>query len=126
MRIFYKILASIFLFFSVSVTFFVGGAFTIEGINVFSPFVDTEFAPRYSPEKFGLIRPGQSIKEVEAIIGPPLSKSIDSANRRAEYSYTNDGKLYVNKKDGDFAWYRSTVYFKADKVIEIDKGWSYD
>lgn len=127
MRIFHKILASILLFVSVFMTFLIGGALTIEGKNIFFPYIDTQFASQYSPEKFELIKIGQTLEEVEKIIGQPLQKNIDSKNGRAEYLYTNDGKLLVIKKSGDFAWYRSIIYFdEQDKVINIDKGWSYD
>lgn len=127
MRIFHKILASILLFVSVFMTFLIGGALTIESKNIFFPYIDTQFASQYSPEKFELIKIGQTLGEVEKIIGQPLQKNIDSKNGRAEYLYTNDGKLLVIKKSGDFAWYRSIIYFdEQDKVINIDKGWSYD
>ena len=127
MRIFYKTLASVLLFLSVIITFFMGAGLTIEGMNIFSPYIDTEFAPEYTPEKFELIKPGQSVKEVEALLGLPLSKDIDSADHQTDYFYTNDGKLYQNKKEGDFAWYRSAIYFNNQgKVADIDKGWSFD
>lgn len=127
MRIFYKILASILLFSSIIITFFIGAGLTIEGINIFSPFIDTRFAPQYSRTKFNLIKPGQSIKEVEAIIGQPIYKSNEYSDHRTAYWYTMDGKLNLNNKAGDFAWYRSAIYFNNQgKVIEIDKGWSFD
>lgn len=127
MKIFYKILASVLLFLSVIITFSLGAGLTVEGINLFSPFIDTQFARYYSQEKFELIKRGQSIKEVESLLGLPLKKRSDSVNRKTEYIYTTDGKLYSNKKNGDFAWYRSAVYFdQAGKVIKIDKGWSFD
>lgn len=108
-------------------TFLIGGALTVESKNIFFPYIDTQFASQYSPEKFELIKIGQTLEEVEKIIGQPLQKNIDSKNGRAEYLYTNDGKLLSIKKSGDFAWYRSIIYFdEQDKVINIDKGWSYD
>lgn len=56
-----------------------------------------------------------------------MRKNFDSVNNRTQYWYTMDGKLSVNKKDGDFAWYISFVTFDGvGKVILIDKGWGYD
>ena len=127
MRIFYKILASLLLFSSVFIMFMMGAILTIEGINIFSPYLDTKFSPQYSPEKFDLIKLGQSAKEVETVLGKPLYHHIDSLNHKFEYDYTSDGKLRSNKKSGDFAWYRSVVYFdEAGKVIDISKHWAYD
>lgn len=120
MRVFYKILASFFLFSSLIVTFFLGAGLTVEGINILSPFVDTQFATQFSQKKFNLIKLGQSIKEVEAIIGPPIYKSNDYSDHRIAYWYTMDGKLNTNNKQGDFAWYRSLIYFDEEgKVIGI-------
>ncbi len=108
-------------------TFIIGGALTIEGKNIFYPYIDTQFASQYSPEKFELIKVGQTIKDVEKIIGQPLRKNVDSTNHRTEYWYTMDGKLSVNNKNGDFAWYISVVYFNdKGKVAEVEKGWGYD
>ena len=127
MKIFYKILASVLLFSSVFITFMMGAVLGVEGMNIFSPYIDTEFAPRYSPEKFDLIKLGQSVEEVETVLGKPLNHHIDSLNHKFEYDYTNDGKLRSTKKSGDFAWYRSAIYFdEAGRVVEIDKGWSFD
>lgn len=104
-----------------------GGALTVEGKNIFSPYIDTQFASQYSPEKFELVKIGQTVDEVGRMIGQPLQKNIDSINNRAEYWYTMDGKLSVNNKDGDFAWYRSIIHFdEKKKVVSIDKGWSFD
>lgn len=126
-RVFYKILASILLFVSVFMTFLIGGTLTIEGKNIFSPYIDTQFASQYSTEKFELIKIGQTVEEVEKIIGQPLRKNIDSINSRAEYWYTMDGKLSVNNKEGDFAWYVSIVEFdNKGLVVNIIKQWGYD
>lgn len=127
MKVFYKVIAAILLFASVLYAFFTGASLSIEGKNIFSPYIDTQFAPQYSPEKFELIKVGQTLKEVEKIIGQPLQKSVDSANHRTEYWYTLDGKLSVNNKDGDFAWYVSIVKFdNKEVVVNIIKQWGYD
>lgn len=127
MRVFYKIFASVLLFFSVFMTFMIGAGLAIEGKNIFSPYIDTQFASQYSPEKYELVKIGQTVEEVENIIGQSLKKNIDSINRRVEYWYTMDGKLLQDKKEGDFAWYISIVTFDSKgKVILIDKGWAYD
>lgn len=127
MKIFYKILASVLLFSSIFMTFMMGAILTSEGINVFSPYIDTQFAPQYSPEKFELIKVGQSIKDVEAIVGKPLRKTMDSTVQETQYWYTMDSKLHFNKKSGDFAWYVSIVYFDSDRYVKnIVKQWAYD
>lgn len=127
MKVFYKILASILLFSSVLMTFIIGGALTIEGKNILSPYIDTQFAPQYSPEKFELIKKGQTVEEVEKILGQPLHKNLDSTNHKTEYWYTMDGKLSVNNKEGDFAWYVSIIYFDPKgRVADIIKEWAYD
>jgi len=56
MKIFYKVLASILLFSSIFVTFMLGGILTSEGKNIVYPYIDTQFATHYSPEKFELIK----------------------------------------------------------------------
>jgi len=127
MKILLKILFALLLFSSITINFFFGAANLIEGKNLFFPYADTEFASKYTPEKFNKIKEGQTIEEVTKILGEPLFKHIDSIYNGVEFVYTNDGKLMKNKKSGDLAWYRSTIYFNSKKkVIKIDKGWSYD
>lgn len=127
MKVILKILSAIVLATAVISNFFFGGINLIEGKNLFFPYSDTEFAPNYSPKKFDLIQKGQRIEEVEKILGKPLFKYRDSITNTTEYLYTSDGKLRKTMKEGDFAWYRSTLHFDSiNKVSKIDKGWSYD
>ncbi|MEG0915871.1 MAG: hypothetical protein RSF68_02535 [Myroides sp.] len=127
MKVILKILAAILLATLVISNIFFGGINIIEGKNLFLPYSDTEFAPNYTPKKFDLIKKGQTIKEVEKILGKPLFEYKDSIINSIEYVYTSDGKLKKNNKDGDFAWYRSTIYFDSvNEVSKIDKGWSFD
>ena len=98
------------------------------------PYIDTEFAKDYSPEKFDKIKIGMTIDEAIKIIGEPLHKGQGySDTLNTNYYYTGDGKLLHSKKDNghivyeDFAWYRSTLDVDSNnKIIGIDKGWSHD
>lgn len=114
--------------------FIFGGMPLVEGYNIFSPYIDTEFAKGYSPELFDEITIDLTMDEVKSILGDPLFIFKDTINGKIEirYIYTNDGYFRRAKKSdrymiGDFAWYRSSVSFDEDrKIIRIDKGWSYD
>lgn len=101
-----------------------GRAPLMEGKHMVEPYIDTYFAENYSPEKFDQIELGMTKEEVIEIIGAPLwtgSGYFDSLT--TNYHYTGDGKL----SNDDFAWYRSTVGFDTtERVVYLDKGWSYD
>ena len=111
-------------------------------------YIDTQFAPDYSPAKFDKIKTGMTLNEVEAIIGKPFYTHIpyvfydvesdslyyvENVSNEIEYVYTGDGKL-LNKmqKQGkryyyDCAWYRSSILVDTNNiVVGINKGWSYD
>lgn len=113
---------------------FVGGSILlIEGKHPLDPYIDTEFAPKFTPKKFDEIQLGMTKEEVIHWIGFPLwskAQNIDELKEMDEFHYTNDGNF--KKRDhkiifvGDFAWYRSYIYFEYGKVSKIDKGWSYD
>lgn len=131
MRVFYKILTLILLVPTVYFLFLLGGIPLVEGYNVFSPYIDTEFGENYTPKDFDKITMDFTKNEVLEIVGKPLFISEDSLRNEIEYVYTNDA--YLTRKTNrnylirDFAWYRSRVYFDSTgKVIRIDKGWSYD
>ena len=111
--------------------FLFGGISMMEGKNLIFPYIDTEFASNYSPEKFDLITEDFSYNEVIQLVGKPLSEKKDSFGNIIEVNYTNDGKTtYKNNPFvlvGDFAWYRSYIRFDSNgKIIEINSGWSYD
>ncbi|MDL2309296.1 hypothetical protein LJC53_06910 [Bacteroidales bacterium OttesenSCG-928-C03] len=108
--------------------------------HLISPYIDTQFAPNYSPKKFDKIKVGMMLNEVESIIGkpfhariPPMSYHIDNDSTKNEYDYTGDGKLLDKMQEQgkryyyDCAWYRSLVIFDTNNiVVEINKGWNYD
>jgi len=129
-----KILSIACITFLVIVTFSLGYFTLMEGKHIFDPYIDTEFAEYYSPEKFEKIKVGMTIDEAYTIIGEPLYKEqgyIDTLNTC--YHYTGDGKLSrVTKDNGqndydDFAWYRSILKVDdTNKIIDINKGWNYD
>lgn len=103
----------------------------MEGYNIFNPYIDTEFGENYSPEKFDKILPNFTKEEVLKTLGQPLFIHKDTLTNETQFTYTNDGylKRRTNRSYdiGDFAWYRSDVYFDSTgKIIKIDKGWSYD
>lgn len=103
----------------------------MESKNPFFPYIDTEFAPNYTPEKFDLITENFTYDEVIQLLGEPLFESKDQKGNIIEIDYTNDGKILYTKNPlvivKDFAWYRSYIRFDSNgKIIEINKGWSYD
>lgn len=129
-----KIISTFFIAFLVAITFFLGRVPLIEGKHLLDPYIDTQFAKNYSPEKFATITVGMSITEVIVIVGEPLYKEHSYTDTLlTNYCYTNDGKLLHStsfqslNSYNDFAWYRSTLQIdRTNRVISIDKGWSYD
>lgn len=131
MRTLYKILTLALLFPTIYIVFMVGGFSLIEGYNIFKPYIDTEFAENYTPQKFDKISINFTKEEVLKTVGQPLFIYKDTLTNGIQYTYTSDG--YLKKKTNksydisDFAWYRSNIYFDSTgKIIKIDKGWSYD
>ena len=99
----------------------------------FEPYIDTVMAPKYTPEKFDRIQLGMDKSRVQEIIGDPLFCEIDTLGGEViqNCDYTNDGKILYQKMPwymcNDYAWYRSIVRYNLDdKVIDLNKGWSYD
>ena len=105
-----------------------------EGKHLIKPYIDTYFAPDYSPEKFEKIKIGMTLNEVKSIIGEPLyirSDYYDS--RKKEYVYTGDGVLSNKMMEQgkryyyDCAWYHSSIVFGTNNiVVKINKCWCYD
>jgi len=131
MRTIYEILALGLLIPTILILFLLGGISLMEGYNIFNPYIDTEFGENYSPEKFDKILPNFTKEEVLKTVGQPLFIHKDTLTNEIQFTYTNDGylKRRTNRSydNGDFAWYRSDVYFDSTgKIIKIDKGWSYD
>ena len=131
MRALYKTLSLALLFFTVYIVFMFGGFSLIEGYNIFEPYIDTEFAENYTPQKFDKITTNFTKEEVLKTVGQPLFINKDNLSNGIQYTYTNDG--YLKRKSNksyaisDFAWYRSYIYFDSTgKILKIDKGWSYD
>ena len=131
MRTLYKTLSLALLFFTVYNVFMLGGFSLMEGYNIFEPYIDTEFAENYTPQKFDKITINFTKEEVLKTVGQPLSIYKDTLSNEIQYTYTNDGylkrKSYKSYDISDFAWYRSDIYFDSSgKITKIDKGWSYD
>ena len=131
MRVLYKILTLGLLIPTIIIVFMFGGVALMEGYNIFDPYIDTEFAENYTPEKFDLINSNFTKEEVLNTIGKPLFIFTDPITKETEFTYTNDGFLRTKSNReyniNDYAWYRSRVNFDLKgKVISIDKGWSYD
>lgn len=104
-----------------------------EQYYIFNPYIDTKMASNYSPEKFDQLEIGMDKSDVIDLIGSPLYAKIDTLDNLTfeRFYYTGDGKISNQKMPwymfNDYAWYRSTVTFDSDqKLIDIDKGWSYD
>lgn len=128
-----KILSLLVLFPCVILTFLNGSISLIEGKNLFSPYIDTEFATDFKPEKMELVKINQTQKEVIKILGEPLRKEIDSINNKIMFLYSVDGKLLhkadkMNTNDyDDFAWLQCVIIFNdKNKVEKINTGWTYD
>ncbi len=131
MKTVYKILSLILLIPTIYILFTFGGFSLLEGKNIIEPYIDTEFGEDYTPKKFDLISKNFTKEDVIKTVGQPLFISKDTLSFETEYAYTNDGflrrKRNRNYYVGDFAWYRSSVFFDSDeKIVRIDKGWSYD
>jgi len=131
MRILYKTLTLALLMTSTFIIFMFGGVSLMEGYNIFDPYIDTEFAENYTPNKFDLLNTDITKQEVLNTIGKPLFIFTDSLSNQTQFNYTNDGFLRRNSNReydiNDYAWYRSSVYFDGKgKITRIDKGWSYD
>lgn len=127
----YRILSILIAIPIISFIFIFGGAILVEGKNPFFPYIDTEFAPKYTPEKFDLITKDFTYEKVIDLLGEPLYENYDSFYQGIRLDYTNDGNLRrINKRNfdvKDFAWYRSIIYFDLNcKIVNIEKGWSYD
>jgi outer membrane protein assembly factor BamE (lipoprotein component of BamABCDE complex) len=129
-----KILSGIGLAFLIAIIFIFGQIPLVEGKHFFKPYIDTQFAKDYSPEKFELIKIGMTEDSVINIIGQPLYKGNGYKDElNTNFHYTGDGKLLSSTKDDgqngydDYAWYRSSVEFNSENiVVSTNKGWSYD
>tara|TARA_R110002124_G_C8724224_1_gene495997 strand:+ start:288 stop:692 length:405 start_codon:yes stop_codon:yes gene_type:complete len=134
MRTLSKSLATIILIPSIGLVFFFGQMSLMEGKNLFAPYIDTEFAQDYTPQKFDLITYDFNIDSVFSLIGMPLHEFRDTIDGQIQIrcNYTNDAYLGRQDKNkhlmiGDFAWYRSSITFDTNgKILNINKGWSYD
>lgn len=131
MRALYKTLSLALLFFTAYNVFMLGGFSLMEGYNIFDPYIDTEFAENYTPQKFDKITTNFTKEEVVKTVGQPLFINKDTLSNGIQYTYTNDGYLKRKSNENyaisDFAWYRSNIYFDSTgKILKIDKGWSYD
>jgi outer membrane protein assembly factor BamE (lipoprotein component of BamABCDE complex) len=132
LKIVLKVLSAGIILFLLYYTFMFG--WLGEGKHLINPYVDTHFAPDYSPEKFDKIKIGMTLYEVDSIIGEPFYSHPDyDDSTKIRYYYTSDGLLLSKmRKQGkryyyDCAWYRSIITFDTNNiVVEIDKGWSYD
>lgn len=131
MKTVYRILTLTLIIPTIFILFMLGGISLIEGYNIFEPYIDTEFGENYTPEKFDLINEEFTKDDVLKTLGEPLFIRKDTLKNETQFIFTSDGFLKQKNKRkyviGDFAWYRSSVYFDSiGKIIRIDKGWSYD
>lgn len=133
MKILLKIISIIGIIVTLGFTFILGRIPLSEGKHLLKPYIDTEFAKDYTPDKFDKIELGMTKKQVIKIIGRPLIiEPCFNDSLIMNHVYSSDGKLLKQRKADvrdydDFAWYRSTIRFDTnEKVVYIDKGWSYD
>lgn len=131
MKYIFKIISIAIIVAVIFINYLFAGVSLMEGYNIFSPYIDTEFAPNFTIEKSKKIRIGQSKDEVIKTLGKPLYAG-KSYYGYLTYSYTSDGFLHKTKGHGsssicDFAWYGFDVVFNnQNKVTEIVNGWRYD
>ena len=131
---FKKILIAPLILLVIGIMFMFGQSPLMEGYNIFSPYIDTEFAEKYTPELFDKITTKMDSTEVVKIIGHPLWISKDTLNGSITtvFSYTDDGFFRRSGKSRnfleiDFAWYSSEITFDDEgNVIKISKCWCYD
>lgn len=131
MKYFFRILSIIIISGVIWINFVFGAVNLVEGYNLFSPYIDTEFAPNFTIEKSKNIKIGQTKNEVIKLVGNPLYIS-KSYYGDLMFSYTSDGFFHKKKSHGsssicDFAWFGYDVVFdKENNVKEIQLGWRYD
>ncbi len=94
--------------------------FPMEGMFLFKPLIDTNFAEHYSRENFGRIGVGMSGGDVLTLVGEPLHVSAGEDGTVWHYSSDSACKWY------DFAWYGQEVVFKEGLVTKTLEGWRYD
>lgn len=127
MKVFLKIISAIVVGFCMLCCSAVG-SFISESYFYPAPFIDTYMSEGYSPRIFDSIKVGDSDELVLRRLGKPLAVYRETLGFR--WDYTGDGKLLEASRHGqsylDFAWYRSSLWINSGKVVEIDKGWSYD
>lgn len=107
------------------VAFFVG----LERKNTWVPYIDTQMAPSFTPEKWTAVKTGMTRQQVHALLGEPLSEStiakssMRPANCSLEENYSKDGKW----KWADFAWCSFDIYYDSNLVvIKKDSRWWED
>ena len=118
------------------------GSVASEGYVWFDPYIDTWYAPGYTPELESRIKVGMSCEEVEAVIGAPLYVNPPNRFQPGLFGavYTNDGghdrRLGIDHRHPrhkcfpyhkDFAWhYFNVMYDSTDVVRKVYSGWAYD
>lgn len=95
-----------------------------ESYCVFSPGIDTQFAPGFSEQAFSQVQTGMTVQAVQQKLGLPLAvhRYVEDRKEGEIWSYTLDGKC----KWGDWAWLRRQIAFREGKVVEVIKRVSYD
>ena len=123
-----KIFSAIILLIIAYFVFYLGAAPLIEGRNLINPYIDTEFAENFTPEKLEFIKVGMTEEEVIEKLGMPLSIT-EGVNNLKGYQYSKDGKLLESRRRhliNDFAWYACFINIENGKVTKIDKFWAFD
>ncbi|MBF9140144.1 hypothetical protein [Hymenobacter properus] len=64
--------------------FGLGMGLTSESYNIFAPYIDTQFAQDYSPDKFEQVTIGMSEDNVRQLVGLPLFENINPYKTEAE------------------------------------------
>ena len=100
-------------------------SFSIYGYNahdallhsVFWPLAKTQWAPGFSERKLDAIREGMNAGEVEALLGDPLTKNLDSASGDTYWIYSwRQAISCCDQYEGNF--HRREIRFSSEGVVK--------
>lgn len=128
-KVFFRVLSVISIPSVLLFNFTISDALIGECRLIYDQYLDTEFSPEFSFEKFKEINPGMHKSEVIALIGQPLYISTFNG---VKLEYTKDGYFIRSGRKplnghSDFAWLHVSVKLDSlDHVIETNHEWNND
>ena len=101
-----------------------GFVFTSGGYNPLKPYIVTQFAPNFSPEKIKDITIGERKDKVIIKLGDPIKSYKDTPSEElTTLEYSSKVNDYFAPS---FAWLKSEVVINSnEKVIDIKSFWVY-